>query len=403
MRQPAAHKGCNPARREGNTNRVNGRHVDSTMSITKKIRPDGSAYYLLVESTGYDLDGKRTRVQRRFDRKGDAKTEQARIIAERDALRNRSGRIALESYIDRFYAPHIDRLAASSRDTYEREIRLRIKPHLGRFDVRDIDRIKIQRMVDACGTEPVARKAIGLLRTILHHAVSDRLIAVNPASAKFVMPPTGKRRGNDAVISTFEAMEPLLRAVDEYAERSVLLIASTGLLLGLRPEERYGLDWEDIDLADRTITVRRAFTAASGKHGGNDLKAPKTAKSARTVPIPAALAERLGEPGSGALILGAGGVRISPSTAQKRWARFCRWCASTRPDAPIVTIENMRHSFATSYLHAGGNVEDLSRMLGHSDINTTYRRYVRPNAEDLRAGMDAVDGIFCQSSGSLAE
>lgn len=50
----------------------------------------------------------------------------------------------------------------------------------------------------------------------------------------------------------------------------------------------------------------------------------------------------------------------------------------------------MHHSFATSYLHAGGGVEDLSRILGHSDINTTYRRYVRPNVEDLRRGMDAV-------------
>lgn len=50
----------------------------------------------------------------------------------------------------------------------------------------------------------------------------------------------------------------------------------------------------------------------------------------------------------------------------------------------------MRHSFATSYLHAGEGVEDLSRILGHSDINTTYRRYVRPNVEDLRRGMDAV-------------
>lgn len=54
----------------------------------------------------------------------------------------------------------------------------------------------------------------------------------------------------------------------------------------------------------------------------------------------------------------------------------------------------MRHSFATSYLHAGGKVEDLSRMLGHSDINTTYRRYVRPDAEDLkRAAGEVVPGF----------
>ncbi len=50
----------------------------------------------------------------------------------------------------------------------------------------------------------------------------------------------------------------------------------------------------------------------------------------------------------------------------------------------------MRHSFATSYLHAGGNIEDLSRILGHSDINTTYRRYVRPSVDDLAIGMSSV-------------
>ena len=52
-----------------------------------------------------------------------------------------------------------------------------------------------------------------------------------------------------------------------------------------------------------------------------------------------------------------------------------------------LSCYNMRHSFATSYLHAGGNVEDLSRLLGHSDINTTFRRYVRPSVDDLRRGM----------------
>jgi site-specific recombinase XerD len=49
-----------------------------------------------------------------------------------------------------------------------------------------------------------------------------------------------------------------------------------------------------------------------------------------------------------------------------------------------------RHSFATSYLHAGGRVEDLSRILGHADIVTTYRRYVRPTAADMADGVGSV-------------
>lgn len=50
----------------------------------------------------------------------------------------------------------------------------------------------------------------------------------------------------------------------------------------------------------------------------------------------------------------------------------------------------MRHSFATSYLAAGGNVENLSRILGHSDINTTFSRYVRPQSDALAEEMARV-------------
>lgn len=101
--------------------------------------------------------------------------------------------------------------------------------------------------------------------------------------------------------------------------------------------------------------------------------------------------ERLSPPGSsGPFITGADGKHISPSTAQKRWRAFLRWCDTEKRNVPHVTIKNMRHSFATSFLHAGGNIEDLSRILEHGDINTTHRRYVRPNVDDLRRGMDAV-------------
>ena len=65
------------------------------------------------------------------------------------------------------------------------------------------------------------------------------------------------------------------------------------------------------------------------------------------------------------------------------WNRYLK----EHPELPRVTLENMRHSFATACLHAGMNVEDLSRMLGHSDINTTYRRYVKPDLANIRAGL----------------
>ena len=42
----------------------------------------------------------------------------------------------------------------------------------------------------------------------------------------------------------------------------------SGLCLGLRPEERYALDYEDLDLKSGTVTIKGAYVTASSKHGG---------------------------------------------------------------------------------------------------------------------------------------
>lgn len=361
------------------------------MSITERVLKDGTKVYDVVEYVGFTVDGRRDRKSVTCRTKGQAKIEQARLVSMRDAMRGRSGRVTLIQYIEERYWPAAsDALAATSRDTYRREIELRILPSLGRHDIRDIDRGRIQSMVDACSTAAVARKAVGVLKTILNEAKGDGLIPSNPAEARFRMPPAGRKRDNGLVITTFGAMRPLLEALDALGDESVRKIALTGLLMGLRPEERYGLDCSDIDVAAGTVSVSSAYVAASAREGGNQLKGTKTEKSTRVLPLHPRVAALASAGEDGPWIRGADGGRISPSTAQKRWRAFLRRCDAAGLDVPHVTIENMRHSYATSYLHAGGSVEDLSRMLGHSDINTTYRRYVRPSADDLKAAAAAI-------------
>lgn len=359
------------------------------MSIYERTLSDGSKRYDAVVYVGFTADGKRDRKSVTCKTKRAAEIEEARLVSMADAMRGRSGRMTLADFIDHRYWPVASRrLAATSLDTYDREIRLRIKPHLGHVDVRDVDRQRVQRMVDCIATESVARKCVGVLKTIMNEAKGDGLIIANPCNATFAMPNGGRKRDNGLVLTTFDQIGKLLRTVRENGSQSVQRIAYTGLLQGLRPEERYALDWTDLDLVSETIAVKSAYVAASKRHGGVQKKATKTERSNRVIPMHPDFVEWLKTvpSGSGPFILGADGRRISPSTAQKRWRRFL----DDNPDAAPVTIENMRHSFATSFLHAKGNVEDLSLILGHSDINTTYRRYVRPNVDDLRRGMRAV-------------
>lgn len=364
------------------------------MPISERVNKDGSTTYVVCEDVGTTYDGRRDRRKVSCRTMAQARVEQAKMVAERDARRNRSGRMRLGDYIERVYWPSAAGLAPTSRDTYRREIDKRILPALGAMDVRDVDRTAIQRMVDGCATQDVARKAVSVLKTILNEVKGDGLIDRNPACARFSMPPKGRRRDNGLVVTTFAAMAPIMDAVDALGDGFVEGVAVLGLYLGLRPEERYGLDVGDIDVGARTVRVSQAYVSVSPRHGGNTLKETKTELSTRVLPIPRPAVGRLARlvegRDDGPFLLGADGARVSPSTAQKRWAAFLRRCDAAGMDVPHVTIENMRHSFATSYLHAGGNVEDLSRFLGHSDINTTYRRYVRPSVDDLMAGIDGV-------------
>ena len=330
--------------------------------------------------------GERVRVCKTFDSKEDAKRAEASAKRYRKAAKDRTGKVKLSEYIDLYYLPIASkRLEPTSLETYEREINLRIKPYLGQFYLDTIDRMKIQLMVDKCGSESVGRKAVATLKTILNEAIGDGFITGNAASARFAYPPKGKKRDNGLILTDFNQIAQFIAVVQNTAPAAITRLVMTGLMLGLRPEERYALDYEDFDFVNGTVSIKNAYVTVSERHGGNTLKKTKTPLSKRVIPMPKQFIDWFyyTDEGSGAWIKNKHGDRLSPSTAQKQWRRYL----SEHPELPPVTLENMRHSFATSCLNAGMNIEDLSRMLGHSDINTTFRRYVKPDLKNIRAGL----------------
>ena len=164
------------------------------MSITKRTNKNGKTRYVVREYVGFTLDGKRDRQSVTCSTLREARRVQAELVARRDAMRGRSGRITLRAYVEGWWWPQADRLARTTQDTYRRSLDKYVLPVLGEVDVRDITRVRVQQMFDACGTLSVAQTARRVLHVILQQAVGDDLIASNPASARYRMPPPGGKR-----------------------------------------------------------------------------------------------------------------------------------------------------------------------------------------------------------------
>lgn len=349
-------------------------------------------------TVGRTWDGSRDRRVVTCETKAKAQKAERALLLEKDRRRGRlTGRITFREFVDEVYWPQKTGLRANTRQGYERDLRLRLIPAFGDMDVDSINRFAIQRMISACPTRKTATNARETLSSVLGLAVEMEMIPVNPAGFRYQYPDASNLPDDhDGVwLTTFDEHRPLLEYVAErYPGEPEERIVVLGLCEGLRKVEIMGLDWEDIDLGAAELTVRHSY--GQGK-GGAHLTEPKTPKAKRTIPVWAYALSRMKAwgPSSGPIVAGKDGGRMSPVTAGTRIRKMvARGSYADGEPLPGVTIKSMRHSFATACVNAGVEVTKLSAIMGHADIRTTERYYVRQKISDLRTAGDAIDSAL---------
>ncbi len=173
--------------------------------------------------------------------------------------------------------------------------------------------------------------------------------------------------------------------------------------LGLRTGEILGLHVEDLDLERRQAAISRAV--ARGRLG------PVKDYEARILPIPADLLPLLRE---AALARGGRGLLCPPARPGRRSgpsrspARFLRPQTLSAALAraldgtglPAVTFyQSTRHTYASQYVLAGGELTRLSLLLGHSSPLVT-QRYAHLQSQDVAlADVDRVSVEFGPRTG----
>jgi integrase len=211
-----------------------------------------------------------------------------------------------------------------------------------------------------------AGKAWAVMRGMLRRAV--RLGRADPAMAA-LGPETP--RGPRYMAPTLDARQIRRMLQGFYGhELEAWLICS--VCLGLRREEACGLTWEDIDFRSGVVHVRRGAQWVSGHIV---IDRPKTDLSLRDVVLPRFALRRLRE-------LRTAGPVTWTLNPQQVARRYRAWCLRER--LPYVPAKNLRHSWATTALQAHVDISVVARQLGHSDIATTARYYLRPDIAILR-------------------
>ena len=247
-------------------------------------------------TAGYDeKTGKRLIKNVLSKTQAEVKEKLAKAVAEAESVDvRRADEYTLGTWLQTWYElyakPH---LRFSTAEYYRRGIELHIVPRLGDIPLKKLTGRDLQwlykdlqehgRLREAQkGKQPgLSDSTIRGIHTMLHNAldraVKERLIVRNPADD--CIPP--KIPKHEMKILPPEQIKSYLTAAEQ---RGVLPMFYLELISGLRKGELVALQWSDLDIENKTISVSKQ--AGRNNAGEPDITRPKTENSIRKISIP---------------------------------------------------------------------------------------------------------------------
>ncbi len=164
-----------------------------------------------------------------------------------------------------------------------------------------------------------------------------------------------------------------------------------------------GLRRSDVDLDEGTVTVAQTRIIV----GDQDvIDVPKSARSARTLPLDAALTaalrvlrtrqseERLAagpayDGSSGLVVVNEMGEPVRPKTYSDGFKRL-----AAAAGVPVIRLHGARHTALSVMVDNGEPISVVSAWAGHADPAFTLREYVHPTHEGIRAAGAALGAVY---------
>ncbi|MDA1362493.1 site-specific integrase [Glycomyces luteolus] len=307
-----------------------------------------------------------------------------------------------------FLAHGMHHLAEGTADELRRIVGKWILPHLGHAKLKELKADEVDAWLDVMARElstGSVKKRLSTLRRIIRFAEAHNHASRNVAA--LVDAPRGQL-GRPSKALTLEQTMALL---DTSRHRPIRGYIALSVFTGIRTEEARPLEWRHLHLnptrgqicscgQEHLQTVAPHVEIWRSVRAGGDTK---TAKSRRTIGLPALAVEILTE----------------HQEQQQKWRAEHGWKSEgivyvfgTRTDTVQVaesvhdqvqkvatkaglpgswTPRELRHTFTSLLSEAGAPVELIADLLGHKDLATTWKVYRHQLRPVITAGAELLD------------
>lgn len=371
-------------------------------------RSDGRWMGQIVITTGYGQSKRKTvygKSQREVREKLEAlkaDRKQGRVIETSD--------MPLEEWMDIWITNYKPDLKITTKQNYQLYIDTHIKGSdlgkipLNRLKTTDLQTFYNEKLKSTIKgrtklLSPTTVRYIHIIiKSALKQAVSNRMINENAGDA-VVLP---KKNKVEIVPFDIEEVNRFLAVAKEDRLYALYLLE---MMTGLRRGEILGLQWQDIDFADKKINVVHNLSRIQtiDKSGEKKyelvLTSPKTQTSIRSVPINDFMVEELKQHklrqdkekelynevynDLGMVFCRVFGEYLNPRDFLRQYQRLLYKAGLERK-----RFHDLRHTVASLLINADENPKVIQQLLGHSNISTTLDIYAHIMGETMSKSVE---------------
>lgn len=304
-----------------------------------------------------------------------------------------------EELINFFLDYKAKRIKISTLEEYKNNKIVLIK-HFGNVEITNITSIKIQLFLDDYSKEhkiKTVKNIFYFIKSLIKFAEKFSLISKNQIDLNILeLPITNTKRTLEEIIKqkekenkiyTIDDLNNIFEQINITEEEKFIFYF--GLYTGMRIGEILALTWEDIDFTNKKISVTKNLLKRL-----EIIDTPKNFSSIRKIFISDELFEKLKQyqkrQNENRLFFGDKyRDKEENFVFRKKNGKRINYNVLLNSIIKIKRIEKdfhfhkLRHSFCSQYIKQGVNILFISKILGHSTLNTTQKIYTHLQENDL--------------------